>query len=118
MPEVVENEATPGWATEGGQEVGSVAALGGAGSHSTPPSPSRLLTMRELRQRPKPRWLIEDVLPEEGIGSIFGPTYSGKTFVGIDLALSVANGLSYWHGSPSTPPGLWCTSLWRAASTS
>ncbi len=61
--------------------------------------------MRELRRRPKPRWLIEDVLPEQGVGSVFGPTYSGKTFVCIDLALTVANGLSYWHGFPVNASG-------------
>ncbi len=43
MPEVPENEATPGWATGGGQEV-SLEALGEADSHSTAPSPGvRLL---------------------------------------------------------------------------
>lgn len=35
-------------------------------------------------------WLIKDVLPATGIGILSGPSYSGKTFVALDIARSVA----------------------------
>lgn len=35
-------------------------------------------------------WLIKDVLPASGIGILSGPSYSGKTFVALDIARAVA----------------------------
>jgi len=34
---------------------------------------------------------VEHVMPEYGVGQLFGPTYMGKSFVGLDLALRLAN---------------------------
>jgi RecA-family ATPase len=43
-------------------------------------------------------WLVEDVLPEEGLGVIFGAPGSRKTFTAIDLALHIAGGYDHWRG--------------------
>jgi AAA domain len=42
-------------------------------------------------------WLIEDVLPEEGLAVIFGAPGSRKTFTAIDLALHIAAGCAQWR---------------------
>lgn len=60
---------------------------------------SRLVSVRELKRRPKPQYLIQDVMAQTGVGQLWGPTYSGKTFVGISLSLSVTNGRP-WFGFP------------------
>jgi hypothetical protein len=50
-----------------------------------------LLTPDELDTLPPVRWLVRGVLPTEGIGAIFGPSGSGKSFLVIDLLASVAS---------------------------
>lgn len=42
-------------------------------------------------------WRVDGVLPLEGIGVLYGPPGSGKTFLAIDMALSVATGRR-WMG--------------------
>ena len=36
-------------------------------------------------------WLVESVIPRTGIGIMWGPSTAGKSLVGFDLALAVAN---------------------------
>jgi phage/plasmid primase-like uncharacterized protein len=62
-----------------------------------PPSRFRLLTAGDLAALPPLRWRVRDVLPESGLAAVFGPSGSGKSFLVIDLALSVARGLA-WFG--------------------
>ena len=50
-----------------------------------------LMTPDELDTLPPVRWLVRGVLPTEGIGAIFGPSMSGKSFLVIDLLASVAS---------------------------
>lgn len=44
-----------------------------------------------------PKWLIEDMLPEYSMAAIVGPSYSGKSFLAVDIACSVATGTPF-HG--------------------
>ena len=39
-----------------------------------------------------PEWIIEDCIPDEGYVILFGPRSSLKTFVALDMALSIASG--------------------------
>lgn len=45
----------------------------------------------------RPEWLIDGVLPAEGLSVLHGQPGVGKTFVGLDWALSVAQGMK-WQG--------------------
>lgn len=65
----------------------------------------RFMDLDELFARPAPDWLIPGVLPEHGIGSFWGQPGSGKTFLAIDVALSVALGQS-WRGSSVKQGGI------------
>ena len=47
-------------------------------------------------------WLIEDLLLTEEISLIHGPTNAGKTFLALDLNLTVAAG-GEWFGHKVTP---------------
>ncbi len=65
---------------------------------------TRLLTFEELEQLPEPRWLVHDHLVAESISVLFGPSGGGKTFVALDLALTVATGQK-WLGAEAVETG-------------
>lgn len=51
----------------------------------------------ELDSLPGIEWLIEDVLPAQGLATLYGEPGHGKSFVSIDWANHIAAGLP-WHG--------------------
>ena len=51
----------------------------------------------DLALLPKPVWLIKDRLPNRGVMQMHGRSYTGKTFVAIDMVLSMMNGKT-WLG--------------------
>ena len=60
----------------------------------------RLLTTDALRNLPRPRYLIDGILPRPGVGMIYGPSGKGKTFVATSLGLSVGSGTA-WEADDS-----------------
>lgn len=60
----------------------------------------RLVHANEIGSRPPMKWLVRGVLPEKGIGAIFGPPGSGKSFLVLDLLAAIAEGFR-WFGIPS-----------------
>lgn len=58
----------------------------------------RLLTVPEVFRRPNPSWVVEGIIPEQSLVMVYGPASAGKTFVTLDLALSVATGVGEWLG--------------------
>ena len=59
--------------------------------------PKRLFTKLEYIEVLKPQWLIEGVLEQVSLCNLFGASGTYKTFLGVDIALSIATGLPY-HG--------------------
>jgi hypothetical protein len=57
----------------------------------------KLLTVPELLAAPPPAWAVQNIIPDRGIGIIWGASSSGKTFAALDLACAVVRGVS-WHG--------------------
>jgi AAA domain len=57
----------------------------------------RFYSIDDLQGLPDPLWLVADFVPERSIAMLFGPPGVGKSFVALDLALSVATGRP-WHG--------------------
>lgn len=55
--------------------------------------PIRMLGTLEVRE---PQWLVEGFLEESSLGMIFGESGAGKSFLALDIGLSVAAGIS-WH---------------------
>lgn len=52
---------------------------------------------------PPPSWLVKDVVPTGSQGSfsvMYGPSGGGKTFMAMDLAMSVGSGI-HWQGLPA-----------------
>lgn len=57
----------------------------------------RLLDEAELRALPDPTWLVGGVIPEGGFIELHGPPGTYKSFLAVDLAMSIATG-SEWAG--------------------
>jgi hypothetical protein len=60
-----------------------------------------LYSETELGDIPQPKWLVGDEQQgymTDGFTVMYGPPKSGKTFVALDWALSMATGMS-WHGT-------------------
>lgn len=54
--------------------------------------PYRLITLDELENMPSPQFLAHDWLVKGSLATIYGPSGVGKSFVTLDLILSVASG--------------------------
>ncbi|MHB9153308.1 MAG: AAA family ATPase [Spirochaetales bacterium] len=55
--------------------------------------PIELIGTLEIRE---PQWLVEGFLEEASMGMIFGESGAGKSFLALDIGLSVAAGIN-WH---------------------
>lgn len=56
-----------------------------------------LLTLQDLAARKPPHWLIEEVMPGHGLSCLYGKPNTGKSFLEVEWALSIAAGES-WRG--------------------
>ena len=62
------------------------------------PGPHQLLTIDQLLALPPVRYIVRDLLPERGLAALYGPPGSGKSFLAMDLVLSIALGAEHWFG--------------------
>lgn len=60
--------------------------------------PLRILSLGEFLRAPRPDALIDKMLYRDSLACIYGPAGGGKSFLAIDLAMSVATG-SFWCGT-------------------
>jgi hypothetical protein len=56
-----------------------------------------IYSRRELRTMKRPEWLIDEAIVEGSVLALYGPSGSLKSFVALDLSMSVAYGVP-WHG--------------------
>jgi putative DNA primase/helicase len=64
-----------------------------------PPKPEpryKLLTSADLAAIPPLAWRVRGVLPSVGLAALFGPSGSGKSFLGFDLAAAIAAELRWF----------------------
>ena len=69
----------------------------GAPSESTIVKRFQWLTCSAFTSRPRPDWIVKDVLPRAELAVIFGESGAGKSFFALDLAMAIARGVS-WNG--------------------
>jgi archaellum biogenesis ATPase FlaH len=67
------------------------------GEKQVNPFMGKFLSRDQWQGLPKPTWLLPKLIPDNGITCIWGPSGSGKSFLAIDLAISVAIG-KRWRG--------------------
>ena len=70
------------------------------GASSPVKGPYRIIDRSQMNRIKPPEWLADDTFPRLAYSIIFGPPSSGKTFVALDLALSIASGLGTWLDKP------------------
>lgn len=54
-----------------------------------------------------PEWLINDTLPQRAYATLIGPRSAYKSFVALDMAMSIATGGSDWYDERSDWRGTW-----------
>ena len=64
----------------------------------------RLLSADDLRDLPPLAWSVRGVLPAVGLAALFGPSASGKSFLGFDLAAYIAEGRDWFGHRVSAAP--------------
>lgn len=70
-----------------------------------PPKPEpryKLLNAGDLRDLPPMAWRVRGVLPAVGLAALYGPSASGKSFLGFDMAAAIAEGRK-WFGCRVEP---------------
>lgn len=53
----------------------------------------------DLRRLPPAQWLVKGWIPDGGTGIFYGKWAAGKSFIGFDLGLHLAYGMTDWHGA-------------------
>jgi len=56
----------------------------------------KLLGSAEIDSLPPLEWRIKGVLPAKGVAAMYGPSGSGKSFLGFDMATAIAEGLPWF----------------------
>jgi hypothetical protein len=64
----------------------------------TPELRYKLLSVDDLYNAPPMRWIVKGLIPKEGLAALYGPSSSGKSFLLLDLALTIATGEIFWFG--------------------
>ena len=62
----------------------------------------------DLRDLAPLAWRIREVLPAEGVASVFGPSASGKSFLALDMAAAIASGRPWFGYRTSAAPVVYC----------
>jgi hypothetical protein len=60
---------------------------------SNAPTKVRFLSMQELAELPAPRWLIQNLIPDGGLGILVAPPAGGKSFFLLVLAMAICRGV-------------------------
>jgi hypothetical protein len=58
----------------------------------------KIYSREDLRRLPKQQWLVHGVLPLQGTAAIFGAPGTGKSFLALDLAVRISEGIDQWFG--------------------
>lgn len=61
----------------------------------------KLLDREDIMRLSPLKWRVKGLFPEAGIGAIYGPSGSGKSFLSFDLGMAIASGAP-WFGHRTT----------------
>ncbi|MBX3708271.1 MAG: AAA family ATPase [Gammaproteobacteria bacterium] len=64
----------------------------------TPELHYKLLSGETILNTPSIEWVIKGVIPTKGLAAIYGASGSGKSFLVLDMAFSIASGEPHWFG--------------------
>jgi|SRR5271170_5421425 len=86
------------WAVEPSSTT-FAAALGKLGVDKTATarrSKFALLSEHDQDNLPEPEWLIPDLITTNAVGMIYGPSMTFKSFLAMDIGMSMASGIGTW----------------------
>lgn len=63
----------------------------------------KLFSLDELINLPEPEWLVDHAIPRNGLVVLYGPPKSAKTFLALDIALSMSSDQGQMHGFKVQP---------------
>jgi hypothetical protein len=63
----------------------------------------RLLSVKDVLALPDRPELVDGLLPANGSAILYGPAGTGKSFLALDLALTIASSADDWHGHTIRP---------------
>jgi len=55
----------------------------------------RIIAPSEIKEKTVGNWLVKGLIPAIGLGTIYGPPGSGKTFVALDMALAISRAIPW-----------------------
>ena len=61
----------------------------------------KLLFANDLRSMPPVKWRLKGVFPYQGLAAMYGPSASGKSFLGFDAGVAISEGTD-WFGIRTT----------------
>ena len=79
------------------QVSGRAQAPGQPSAASATPGRFRSIHVSDFAQRPQPRWIIRNVLPEAELVVVYGESGSGKSFFAFDMLAAIAQEIP-WRG--------------------
>ena len=71
---------------------------------TTQPPRFQLLTVEDILALPDPKWVVDKFIPSTSLAQLYGKSGVGKTFVALDVGLSVAAGIE-WLGTYEVTQG-------------
>jgi len=96
VPKLVQHDEPPSSSTSGASLAEKVEAANGAAAAG---DIYEWLDIASVKRLPDPRWAVKDLIIEDALGFIYGAPGVGKSFVALNLALSVAYGYPSWWWS-------------------
>ena len=72
---------------------------------ATPFDTYETLSIRDIKAMADPQWLVHGMVVEQSMGFIFGPPGCLKTFIALELALSLTTGPADLVGAPGAAQG-------------
>ena len=89
------------WLNQGGEKSTLLALIKEAEVWTEPVihTPLPFLDLKQIAKLPPVEWLIDGLIPEKSLAMMYGEPGCGKTFLALDMALSIAHGHA-WQGSP------------------
>ncbi|MBX9715268.1 MAG: AAA family ATPase, partial [Burkholderiaceae bacterium] len=82
--------------------------LSNAREPSKPEPRFKLLGSADLHALPPLAWRVRGVLPALGLGSVYGPSASGKSFLALDMAAAIAEGREWFGYRVNAAPVVYC----------
>jgi hypothetical protein len=86
-------------------DFASASTQGEQQAKADPTKQFELLDVAAIKGAPDPSWVVEKIIVEQSLGFIFGPPGSLKTFIGLDIALSITTKQPSWWGYTLRKPG-------------